>query len=107
MPDWAPFVGLGIGALILLWRLREAIVVFEVRAEKGRVTRARGRIPPELLRELEDVLGRARATGRVEARLDAGRVAAVTRGLDDGTAQRVRNVLGRFPAARVKSAKRL
>ena len=41
-------------------------------------------------------------------RLEQGRVAVrADGGLGDGTMQRLRNVVGRFPAARIKSAPRV
>jgi hypothetical protein len=92
-------VAIAIGAAI-----DRALTVLELRAKGGTIHHARGRASGELLRELEDVLARTRATGRVRLRIERGQVAVRTEGLDEGTTQRLRNVVGRFPAARLKQA---
>jgi hypothetical protein len=98
-------LGLAVGVVsYLAWR---ATVVFEVRASNGKVVSARGRMPPEMFRDVSDVLERSKASGTVRGRLEQGRVAVRASGLDDGVVQRLRNVVGRFPAARIKTAKRL
>ena len=85
----------------LAWR---ATIVFEIVVQSGSVTSARGRMPPEMLRDLVDVLRRARATGRVRGRLRSGAIGIeVTGDLSEEVAQRLRNVTGRFPAARIKT----
>lgn len=95
-------VAVAIGAAI-----DRALNVLDLRVERGKVRRASGRASGELLRELEDVVSRARATGRIVLRIEGGEVAVRTHGLDEGTTQRLRNVVGRFPAARLKQAPRL
>jgi hypothetical protein len=107
VPEIAPFLilGLAVGLVgFLAWR---ATIVFEVRASNGKVVSARGRMPPEMLHDVTDVLARAKATGTVRGRLEQGKVAVRASGLDEGVVQRLRNVVGRFPAARIKTAKRL
>lgn len=94
-----------LGALVLA--VRRALELMVLEARDGRVVTARGRSPAELLREIEDILDRARATGRIVVRLEAGHVAVRATGLDEGTMQRLRNVVGRFPPARLKSAPRI
>lgn len=82
---------------------RRLLVVETVR---GKRVRARGRVPLEVLREIEDVLERARATAVLSVRLDGrdGVRVVVDHGtLDEGALQRVRNVVGRFPRARLTS----
>lgn len=65
-----------------------------VRLQAGTAEIARGQLPPGLLGEVRDVARHApRALGRIELR---GRKATLTikfPGLDEGTAQRLRNVL--------------
>lgn len=97
-------VGL-LGAFVLL--ARRATTVLVVRAEAGRVVGLRGRAPGELLRELQDVFERSNATGQVELRLEDRGVAVHADGLDAATRQQVRNVVGRFPPARLKTAPRV
>lgn len=106
----SPFAFVLLGAVVAFvayaaWR---ATIVFEVRADAGRVVRARGRMPAELLRELSDVLGRANATGRVRGRLASGEVRIeVSGGIGPDLEQRIRNVTGRFPAARIKTGAKI
>ena len=100
---------LSIGALVfsvvlVLFLARRAVTLFELTAEGGRVVRVKGRIPPEMLGDLEDVFRRASATGQLSVRIEDGRPTVHALGLDDGTTQRVRNVVGRFPLARIKAA---
>lgn len=97
-------LALGVAAALIGWGMWRATIVFEVHAQAGRVVRARGRMPGELYREIADVLSRSQATGRVRGRLDGGNVAVqVTDAIGDDVAQRLRNVVGRFPAARIKT----
>lgn len=87
----------------LAWR---ATIVFELVTQAGTVTSARGRMPPEMYRDMVDVLRRARATGRVRGRLRSGEVGIeVTDGLGEDVAQRLRNVAGRFRAAQIKTGR--
>jgi hypothetical protein len=104
------WVGLVVAAALLLALViaaRRAATVLALRVEDGRVIERRGRAPGEMLRDLEDVFERSKATGTIELRLDDGGVAVHARDLDAGTEQQVRNVVGRFPAARLKSAPRV
>jgi hypothetical protein len=106
--SWAiPIAILFVVAIGILYAARRAITLFEIVAEAGKIAGARGRIPPELLRDLEDVFARAKASGKLRVHLDGGRAQVDASGLDDPTLQRVRNVVGRFPIARLKTAPRL
>lgn len=92
--------------VVLAWATRRALRVLVVELRAGRVVSARGRASAELMREIGDVAERSGATGRVELRLEGGRVAVRTVGLDEATTQRLRNVVGRFPTARLKTGTR-
>ncbi len=107
MPAWVAIVLVLAAFAAILYAARRAIVVFEVHAERGRVVKAKGRMPPELLRDVGDVLERAKATGSLSGKLDGGRIAVQASGLDEPTVQRIRNVVGRFPTARIKTSNRL
>jgi hypothetical protein len=106
----SPVAYLLLGAVVaaiayVAWR---ATIVFELHADAGRVARARGRMPAELFRELSDVLGRAKATGRVRGRLASGEVRLEVAGaIGPDVEQRLRNVTGRFPAARIKTGPKI
>lgn len=107
MPAWVPFViaVVLLGALVIA--ARRATTLLEVSAEDGRVVSARGRASGELLREISDVLERAHATGRVRLRLEDREVVVDSPDLSAAATQQIRNVVGRFPAARLKTAPRL
>lgn len=107
LQEFLPYALLGFVVGLIAYVAWRATIVFEVRASKGKVVAARGRMPPEMLRDVTDVLERAKATGTVRGRLEQGKVAVRASGLDDGVVQRLRNVVGRFPAARIKTANRL
>lgn len=107
MPSWLGLLFAAALLLALVVAARRATTMLVLRVEAGRVIELRGRAPGELLRDLEDVFERSRATGRLELRLDDGRVAAHTRDFDAPTRQQIRNVVGRFPAARLKTAPRV
>ncbi len=107
VPAWLPFVIAAALLVALVIAARRATTVLFVRAEAGRIVELRGRAPGELLRDLGDIFQRNEATGALVLRLDSGEVAADTPGFDAATAQQIRNVLGRFPAARLKTAPRV
>jgi hypothetical protein len=74
--------------------------------EKGRIVRAGGKVPSDFYAEVVDVLERAKATGRCSIRIERGQaIVLAERGLSDAAAQRVRNVVGRFPLARLKAGR--
>lgn len=81
----------------------ESRVLFRIRAQNGKVARAKGRAPGTLLHDLSDVFRRAKATGDVTVRIRGGRAEVVTSGLDANVEQQVRNVVGRFPLARLRA----
>lgn len=106
--SWAvPVAILILVAAAILYAARRAITLFEIDAEAGKIVRARGRIPPELLRDLEDIFARAKVSGSIRVHLEGGRARADGSRLDEPTMQRVRNVVGRFPTARLRTAPRL
>ena len=94
-------------ALVLVVAVRRALEVLVVDVRDGRIVHKRGRATAELLREIGDVAERSGETGRLVLRLEGGQVAVRSRGLSEGTEQRMRNVVGRFPKARLVQAPRL
>lgn len=96
------------GVGLVLWLARRELTVFELSVERGQIRRARGRMPPEMMSDLRDVLARAKASGTVSGRVEDRRVVLhFGGGIDEATAQRLRNVAGRFPTARIRQGKRL
>ncbi len=81
-----------VAGLVIFGRMNE---VFAVSVRKGRVLLVRGAIPPALLDAFEDVARRAhvsRATIRAVRTETHARL--VMSGVDEGVAQRLRNVFG-------------
>jgi len=108
--DLLTIVGVAVSAILavgLVWAARRATELFAVRIEGGRAKHLRGRMPPALFTEIADICGRPpieRATLR--AVLQGGTPALqITGAVSDAQAQRLRNVLGRFPAARIRSGR--
>jgi hypothetical protein len=65
----------------------------------------RGRIPAGLLSDIRDVVERpavARAT--IRAMKDSGSARLTVSGVDEGRAQRLRNVFGLYPISRLRAA---
>ncbi|NUP09479.1 MAG: DUF3634 family protein [Polyangiaceae bacterium] len=90
-------------AIVQTWLSRRLLVVD---IEDGKVKRASGKVPQEVLSEVLDVLEHAKSTGHAEVRLSEGKAIVVTRGgIDDNVAQRLRNVIGRFPLAKLRSGR--
>ncbi len=92
-----------LGALVLL--NRNATLLFKARVQGGRIVQLRGRAPKRLVREINDVLGQrpvSNASLRVCSEGDRA-VLRATGDLNDGEMQRLRNVLGTFPTAKIRS----
>lgn len=67
----------------------------------------RGRIPPSLLRDLREVLDASEAQGTLRVVIERGLPVLSVRGhFSDDTQQRVRNVVGLFPVAKLKAGVR-
>jgi len=82
--------------------------LLDIRVEHGRVVKLEGQAPGDLVHDVEDVVARSKSSGRIEVQLDGDRAAVRVSGeIDEGTAQRLRNVVGRFPAARLRAARRV
>lgn len=95
-------IAIAVGAY-LFWRANE---LFCLSVREGRVLLIRGRIPPSLLHAIEDVARRSgirRATIRGVAGQHHARI--VASGVDEGTAQRLRNVFGTHPVQKLRGAK--
>jgi hypothetical protein len=100
----ALFAGVG----LVFFLARRELTVFHLLAEHGAVRRARGRMPPEMMHDVRDVLARSKASGTVTGRIENQRVVLhFGGGIDEATAQRLRNVAGRFPTARIRQSKRI
>lgn len=90
---------------ILGYRFNELFVLF---VRHGQLLIVRGRVPPGLLEAFADIAHTSRiewATVRAVRGLQHARL--VIRGVDDGTAQRFRNVFGIHPIHELRAAPQL
>jgi len=101
---WLPFVFAAALLLALFVAARRATTILALRVEDGRVVERRGRAPGELLRDLDDIFARAGATGHLALRMEDRGVVVCSDDLDATVQQQIRNVVGRFPPARLKTA---
>jgi len=88
----------------VLWRVASSRVLFSLVVQNGKIVKAKGRAPGELLHDLADVFGRARCSGRATVRIRAGRAEVDAASLPDNVVQQLRNVVGRFPLPRLRTA---
>ena len=91
-----------VGLFVVVPRMNE---LFLVSVRGGQVLVVRGRVPPSLLHDIEDVVQRAgveRASLRGEKTPDGARLRAA--GVDEGVAQRLRNAFQLQPMAQLSRA---
>ncbi len=95
---------LAIGAVV--WFLAErANELFAISVRDGRAMVVRGRVPPALLEDLAMVVGEAKvARGSIRALRAAEHARLAMRGIDDGPAQRLRNIFGIHPLRQLSAA---
>jgi hypothetical protein len=101
---WFSLVALLAAFAWILTRVAASRVLFRIRAAGGRIVSATGRAPGELLHDVADVLRRHEASGAVTVRLREGRAQVVASDLPPAAVQQIRNVVGRFPLARLRTA---
>jgi hypothetical protein len=106
VPAWLFLLLVAVAVAALVLSARRATTLLVVRFERGVIVRASGRAPGELLADLGDAARFERASGTLRLRLEGGRVELET-DVPASTAQRVRNVVGRFSSARLRGAPRL
>jgi hypothetical protein len=101
-------IGLVVALLAFIaWRIAAERVVFVLRVDAGRVVSAKGRLPQSLLADLQDVLAASNASGRVVAVRAGERARLELRGrFPAEVGQRLRNVVGRSPLAKIMNAPR-
>ena len=93
--------GLGL-VLVFVARANE---IFCLSVRNGRTILVRGRISPTLFQGLADVAERTRVErGTVRAVAGEAHARLVFSGVDEGPAQRMRNVFGTHPVQRLRSA---
>jgi hypothetical protein len=90
---------------VVAWATR-ASELFCLSVRNGRVLVVRGRIPGGLLSDIRDVVGKpsvARATIRAVKQEHGARL-VVSGGIDEGRAQRLRNIFRLYPVSNLRAA---
>lgn len=97
-----------VGLFVLaLHRAPELFVLRVRRGDAVPVRFVRGRIPPQLLQDLRDILDVADCRGTVRVLTEGGAVVVRTRGeFQPSTEQRVRNAVGLYPLAKLRNGTR-
>jgi hypothetical protein len=94
-------------AVLFYSSLRRATELFVLHVDPdahSRVTFVRGRIPPALWNDLLTVLATSNAKGRLRVVVSRGSAVVETRGaFSSETVQRVRNVVGLYPLAKLRN----
>jgi hypothetical protein len=117
LPRWVYLEGcvsllFGLGLLLLLaipfgYALRRSNELFVARVRAGKLEVVRGRLPQGLFDDLEDVFARTKADAALRVVVEDRRPHLKIKGADEGTAQRARNVIGRFPLAEIRAGRRV
>lgn len=98
---------LGVLGVLFYVSLRRALELFVVRVDAAapeRVRLVRGRIPPQLLADLREVLGKSDAQGTLHVRAVRGVAEVEARGrFSPATMQRVRNMVGLYSTAKLRN----
>lgn len=100
MLPYVVLTALVLGGLYLLFAHKP---LFFLSVRDGKVLVVSGRIPVGLLRDFREVLEHTRS-GKVYAYAGEHHARLQCVGLDEGTAQRLRNVFGLCPTSRLRSA---
>lgn len=93
--------------LVAVWLIAERQnELFCLSVRDGRVLLVRGRIPPGLMGDIRTAVARPpvrRGTIRAVRQANAARL-AVSREIDEGRAQRLRNIFNLYPASKLRAA---
>src|SRR5262245_1514514 len=103
--EWIVAVAVLIALVLFFLRGSPELAGLEVRS--GKCTFVRGRMPPRLLDDFQDVLTDGSVT-RADVRvvLDGGQPRVVATGLSEDKLQQLRNVAGSYPTAQFRSGRR-
>ena len=107
MPAWMAIALLLVALARIGWGIGRERRIFMLRVESGRVVSARGRISAGLLGDVRDVVAGSTSSGTIVALRAAERARVVLRGsFSPEVGQRLRNVVGALPLAKILNAPR-
>lgn len=97
---------LAVAAVLGLWWFTRQADLFCLSVRKGRVLVVRGRTPPGFLREVRAIVAReSTSSGTIRAvKTENGGRLVVSGGIDERTAQRLRNLFALYPSAQLRHA---
>lgn len=99
------WIAAGVGLVVVAILAMRVNEIFFVSVRDGRCLIVRGRVPGALLDGMSDVVRRSRvARGSIRAVRSEGHARLAVRGMDEGTAQRLRNVFGTHPIQKLRAA---
>jgi hypothetical protein len=107
--SWGIAIGLAVLVAVVILGLMRINELFVLRKTAGKLIVVRGRIPPRLLGDIDDVLRHAKVDGVVLRGVsEQGRLRLRAKGAELGAAvqQRLRNVAAQWPLAKVRNAPR-
>lgn len=95
-------------AIPLVISIHRANELFVAEVRKGRVHLRRGRAPAALLSDLQDVVQSPRVvSAKIRVVSEDGRPRAFAQGqLSEAHAQRIRNVVGTWPVAKIRAGRK-
>jgi len=97
-------LAIGFVAFVFWLAIRRSNELFCVAVHEGQVRVVRGRAPPRLIRDFEDVLVRAKTqTAEVRVVVEQQQARVEGTGISAGTEQQLRNVLGTWQLAQLRS----
>lgn len=104
MPLLIPLLVLGLVAM-LATAISRGNELFLLSVRAGKLLLIRGRIPIALRQDIDDVMSRSGVQeASIRAVRSSGHARLLMRGVDEGTAQRLRNTLGVHPIHKLRSA---
>jgi hypothetical protein len=94
-----------LGAILVFVRqLRRSTELFVIAAEADGARLLRGRIPPQLLNEIREIVRRSNSRGELRVVVEWREPVIEARGeFSAGTLQQLRNVIGNTPVQRIRS----
>ena len=106
METWLGVVLLLVVGAWLLHALGRHAELARVRVVGGRVEFVKGRLPPKLLADLQDVLTLPPVEeGELRIVLDRGKPRVVASRLSEGRVQQLRNVVGGYEVAQIRAGR--
>ena len=104
---WVFLVLTAVGIAALIYSARRHAELFLIRVEGGQTRFIRGRIPPRLLSEINEVVKRAKIEStQIRVVVEGGEPHVVAPELTEGIRQQLRNVVGTYKLPQIRAGVR-